>query len=76
MAPRKVLDTKGLKCPLPVLKARRTMKELSAGDILEVRATDPGSVKDFEAFCQTTGDRLLVSRREGDVFIFEIQKAS
>jgi len=76
MAVRKTLDTKGLKCPLPVLKARRAMKELGAGDVLEVLATDPGSVKDFEAFCRTTGDRLLDSRRDGDIFIFEIEKAS
>ena len=75
MALRKSLDTKGLKCPLPVLKARRAMKELAAGEVLEVQATDPGSVKDFESFCQTTGDRLLAARREGDIFIFEIQKA-
>jgi len=76
MAVRKTLDTKGLKCPLPVLKARRAMKELGAGDVLEVLATDPGSVKDFEAFCRTTGDRLLDSRRDGDIFIFAIEKAS
>ncbi|HEY6336477.1 MAG TPA: sulfurtransferase TusA family protein [Alphaproteobacteria bacterium] len=76
MAVRKTLDTKGLKCPLPVLKARRAMKELGPGDVLEVLATDPGSVKDFEAFCRTTGDRLLDSRRDGDIFIFEIEKAS
>jgi tRNA 2-thiouridine synthesizing protein A len=76
MAVRKTLDTKGLKCPLPVLKARRAMKELGSGDVLEVLATDPGSVKDFEAFCRTTGDRLLDARREGDIFIFEIEKAN
>jgi tRNA 2-thiouridine synthesizing protein A len=76
MAVKKTLDTKGLKCPLPVLKARRAMRELSAGDVLEILATDPGSVKDFEAFCSTTGDRLLVSRQEGDTFIFEIEKAN
>jgi tRNA 2-thiouridine synthesizing protein A len=76
MAVRKTLDTKGLKCPLPVLKARRAMKELGSGDVLEVLATDPGSVKDFEAFCRTTGDRLLDSRRDGDIFIFEIEKAN
>jgi len=76
MAVRKTLDTKGLKCPLPVLKARRAMKELGSGDVLEVLATDPGSVKDFEAFCRTTGDRLLDSRLDGDIFIFEIEKAN
>jgi len=74
MTMRQTLDTKGLKCPLPVLKARRAMKALERGAVLEVHATDPGSVKDFEAFCATTGDALLSSRREGDVFVFEIRK--
>ncbi|HYB09328.1 MAG TPA: sulfurtransferase TusA family protein [Alphaproteobacteria bacterium] len=76
MPVKKTLDTKGLKCPLPVLKARRAMKELASGDVLEVLATDPGSVKDFEAFCRTTGDRLLDSRQDGDIFIFKIEKAN
>ncbi len=71
----KTLDTTGLKCPLPVLKARRAMKEIAPGAVLEVRATDPGAVKDFEAFCATTGDELLVSRQEGRVYIFQIRKA-
>ena len=68
------LDTKGLKCPLPVLKARRAMKPMAAGEVLEVRATDPDSQRDFAAFCETTGHELLVSRQDGDVYIFEIKK--
>ena len=72
----KQLDTKGLNCPLPVLKARRAMKELAPGDILEVEATDPGSVKDFNHFCETTGHELLTTREDGEVFVFEIKKAS
>jgi tRNA 2-thiouridine synthesizing protein A len=71
----KSLDTTGLKCPLPVLKARRAMKEIAPGAVLEVRATDPGAVKDFEAFCATTGDELLLSRQEGQTYIFQIRKA-
>ena len=74
MTPARTLDTKGLKCPLPVLKARRAMKELAAGEVLEVLATDPGSVKDFAAFCETTGDALLESRQEGEVYLFRIRK--
>ena len=74
MTPTKTLDAKGLKCPLPVLKARRAMKELAAGDVLEVLATDPGAVKDFEAFCKTTGDALLETRRDGEVLVFLIRK--
>lgn len=73
-APAKTLDAKGLKCPLPVLKARRAMKELAAGDILEILATDPGAVQDFVEFCKTTGDALLESRQDGDTYIFHIRK--
>ncbi len=75
MTPAKTLDAKGLKCPLPVLKARRAMKELAAGALLEVLATDPGAVRDFEEFCKTTGDTLVSSRQEGGVYIFHIRKA-
>src|SRR5262244_2229055 len=53
------LDATGLLCPLPVLKARRALKPLAAGAILEILATDPGATKDFEHFCQTTGCALL-----------------
>lgn len=69
-----VLDTKGLRCPLPVLKARKALKAMAAGGTLRVLSTDPGSIKDFDAFCKTTGYRLLQHERDGDVFIFEIEK--
>ncbi len=69
------LDAKGLKCPIPVLRARRAMKPLAAGDILEVEATDPTSVQDFRAFCETTGDELLESREDDGVYHFRIRKA-
>ncbi len=71
----KLLDTKGLRCPLPVLRARRAMKDMGAGQVIEIHATDPDSVKDFQAFCETTGHALLDSRQDGEVFIFEIRKA-
>ena len=70
-----ILDTKGLRCPLPVLRARKAMKALGVGDVLEVHATDPGSVKDFKAFCETTGDTLLAADESAGVFIFQIRKA-
>lgn len=70
-----VLDTKGLKCPLPVLRARKALKGLEVGKVLEVQSTDPSSVQDFRAFCETTGHSLLASREEDGVFIFDIQKA-
>ena len=53
------LDTKGLRCPIPVLRARKAMKPLAAGDIIRIEATDPSSVQDFRNFCETTGHELL-----------------
>jgi tRNA 2-thiouridine synthesizing protein A len=69
-----ILDAKGLKCPLPVLKARKAMRELPVGGVLRVLATDPGAAKDFEHFCKTTGHRLLAAREERGVLVFEIAK--
>jgi tRNA 2-thiouridine synthesizing protein A len=73
--PTETLDAKGLKCPLPVLKARKALKALPAGGILRVLATDPGAVKDFEHFCKTTGAQLLDCREEaGGVLVFTLKK--
>ena len=69
-----VLDTKGLNCPLPVLKTKKAMGQVPSGGILQVLATDPGSVADFEAFCHQTGNELLDSKTEGDVYIFLIRR--
>jgi tRNA 2-thiouridine synthesizing protein A len=68
------LDARGLKCPLPVLKARRALKEVPAGGRLRVLATDPGAVKDFAHFCETTGCELLESGQEGEVLTFVLRK--
>ncbi len=70
-----LLDTKGLKCPLPVLRARKAMKLVDPGGLLEVQATDPDSVKDFQAFCETTGHELVASREAEGVYVFTIRKA-
>lgn len=67
------LDATGLKCPIPVLKARKVIKDLKVGETLEVLATDPGSVADFEAFCATGGYQLLEQNRNGDIFRFLIR---
>jgi len=67
------LDTKGLNCPLPILKAKKALSGLSTGDTLKVLATDPGAVKDFEAFCRQTGNELLESVENGGVFTFLIK---
>jgi tRNA 2-thiouridine synthesizing protein A len=68
------LDTRGLKCPLPVLKTKKAMKAMAAGTTITVLATDPSAVKDFQAYCETTGDRLLDSREADGVFTFVIEK--
>lgn len=70
-----VLDTKGLKCPLPVLRARKALKDVAPGELLRILATDPGSVKDFAHFCDTTGHRLVESGQDGDVYTFLIRKS-
>jgi len=58
------LDAKGLNCPLPILKARKALKDVAAGETLEILSTDPGSVADFQAFCRQ--DRSLTSRHSAD----------
>jgi tRNA 2-thiouridine synthesizing protein A len=70
------LDATGLLCPLPVLKARKALKAMAEGEILEVLATDPGAVKDFAAFCRTTGHQLVESTEAAGVFRFAIRKTA
>ncbi|MCI4680696.1 sulfurtransferase TusA family protein [Rhodoblastus acidophilus] len=69
----KTLDAKGLNCPLPILRAKKTLKEVPAGGTLEILATDPGSVADFAAFCRTTGNELVESSSDGGVYRFLIK---
>lgn len=69
----KTLDAKGLNCPLPILRAKKALKELGRGQTLEVLSTDPGSVADFAAFCKTTGNELVESTTQGDVYRFLIK---
>ncbi len=70
----RTLDTKGLRCPLPVLKTRRSLKDLPVGETLTVQATDPASAIDFRHFCNTTAHELLESTEEEDVFTYVIRK--
>jgi len=70
----KDLDTSGLNCPMPILRAKKALKELQAGDILRITSTDPGSVKDFESFAKQTGNELLESTTEGESFIYRLKK--
>ena len=69
----RTLDTKGLACPLPILKTKKALSELPKGAKLEVLATDPGSVPDFTAFCESTGNVLLEQSQQGGVFRFVIE---
>jgi tRNA 2-thiouridine synthesizing protein A len=73
--PDLVVDARGLVCPLPVLRARKAIKSLALGEILEIHATDPASRLDVPHFCDATGNELLETRQEGDVLIFRIRKA-
>ena len=68
------LDARGLKCPLPVLKARRALQGVAPGGLLRVLATDPGAVKDFAHFCETTGCVLVESGQDGEVLRFLLRK--
>jgi len=71
----KELDARGLNCPLPILRAKKALGELASGQVLRIVATDPGSVKDFEAFCKQTGNTLLSSAQSEGAFEFLIRKA-
>jgi len=69
------LDASGLNCPLPILRAKKALAGLEAGQVLHIIATDPGSVKDFEAFANQTGNELMESSENGGKFEFLIKKA-
>jgi len=68
------LDTRGLSCPLPILKTKKSLNELASGQVLKIVATDPGSVKDMQAFSKQTGHALLSSEEQNKEFIFFMKK--
>jgi tRNA 2-thiouridine synthesizing protein A len=70
------LDAKGLNCPLPILKAKKALKEVPRNGTLEILATDPGSVADFQAFCRTTGNELAEHSVDGGVYRFLIRHSA
>jgi tRNA 2-thiouridine synthesizing protein A len=72
----KTLDAKGMNCPLPILRAKKALADVSAGQTLEILATDPGSVADFQAFCRTTGNEMVESGQDGNVYRFVIRKTA
>jgi|TARA_B100000315_G_scaffold260564_2_gene322988 tRNA 2-thiouridine synthesizing protein A len=70
------LDTKGLNCPIPILKVKKALMRLESNDTLLVETTDPGSVIDFEVFCRAKGHKLVTNYEEDGVFKFEIRKST
>jgi tRNA 2-thiouridine synthesizing protein A len=70
----KELDTRGLNCPLPILKAKKALAEMNSGQTLKVTATDPGSVRDFQAFARQTGNELLDQQVFGDEYIHVLRR--
>jgi tRNA 2-thiouridine synthesizing protein A len=70
----KELDTRGLNCPLPILKAKKALADMLSGEVLKVVATDPGSMRDFQAFARQTGNELVEQRSTNDEFIHFLRR--
>ena len=70
----KEIDTRGLNCPLPILKAKKALADMSSGQLLKVLSTDPGSNRDFEAFARQTGNELLNQSTDGDAFVHVLRR--
>jgi len=70
----KELDARGLNCPLPILKTKKALAEMTSGQVLRVLATDPGSVRDFQAFAKQTGNELLEQSESNKEFLFYMRR--
>ncbi len=70
----KELDTRGLNCPLPILKAKKALADMQSGDVLRVVSTDPGSMRDFKAFARQTGNELLSQTTAGADFVHLLRR--
>jgi TusA-related sulfurtransferase len=70
----KEIDTRGLNCPLPILKAKKALAELDSGQLLKVEATDTGSLRDFQAFAKQTGNELVEQQTVGAEFIHILRR--
>ncbi len=68
------LDARGLNCPLPILRTKKSLNDMTSGQVLKIIATDPGSVRDFQAFSRQTGNALLVSDESEGEFVFMMRK--
>ena len=72
----KEVDARGLNCPLPILRCKKGLSEIQADEVLKILATDPGSIKDFQAFCKQTGHELLSLEQDEKVYIYHIRKTA
>ena len=70
----KEIDTRGLNCPLPILKAKKALSDMLSGQLLKVVATDPGSTRDFQAFAKQTGNELVEQQTVGEEFIHILRR--
>ena len=70
----KEIDTRGLNCPLPILKAKKALADMLSGDVLKVVATDPGSMRDFQAFARQTGNELVEQTAVNDEFVHYLRR--
>ena len=68
------VDAVGMNCPLPILRTKKVLATMQSGEILKVKATDSGATKDFPAFAKQTGNELIASSTEGDVFVFFLKR--
>jgi tRNA 2-thiouridine synthesizing protein A len=68
------LDARGLNCPLPILRTKKALAGMQAGEVLDITATDPGSVKDLDSFCSQTGNEMISSREASGEYRFQIRK--
>jgi len=74
MHAQKELDTRGLNCPLPILKAKKALADMRSGEVLKVVSTDPGSMRDFQAFARQTGNELMEQETVGTDFIHVLKR--
>jgi len=70
----KIIDAKGLQCPMPLLKAKQGLNSVNVGDVIEVLATDAGSLRDFKVFCEQSSHQLLYAKEEDGCFTYHLQK--
>ena len=68
------LDTRGLNCPLPILRTKKSLNDMTSGQVLKIVATDPGSVRDFQAFSKQTGNQLLLANESSGEYVFMLRK--